>query len=404
MVKETGFYDILEVKPDATPEELKKAYRKLALKYHPDKNPRDGGERFKAISQAYDVLSDEEKRKVYDEGGEEAIKHGGLDDGDLSNSMDLFEKFFSGTFGGGTGAAGGGGGSCRREKQCKNLIHQLAVQLDEMYNGANRKLRLQRQVICRKCEGRGGKKGSISKCRQCLGKGVENRELKIAPGMVQNIEQVCRKCAGTGEIISAKGRCKNCQGRKTVRERKVVEIKIEKGMRDGHKIVFKGEGDQAPDSRPGDIVILLDEKEHSDFARSGHDLVMMRSLQLVEALCGFHQIIKTLDKRDLLVSTKPGQVIGHEMLKSIAGEGMPIYNNPVERGLLIIQFIVDLPDSISPSVVPILQSCLPPAPQVDIPNEAKRTVLMNHNPNARRWQHRRMSVDEEDASQQCVSS
>ncbi|KAH6931060.1 hypothetical protein HPB50_021999 [Hyalomma asiaticum] len=141
MVKETGYYDILGVKPNCTQEELKKAYRKLALKYHPDKNPAEG-ERFKQISQAYEVLSNAEKRRIYDQGGEQAIKEGaGSGGGGFSAPMDLFDMFF------------GGGMGRRRENRGKNTVHQLGVSLEELYNGATRKLSVQRCTICDKCEG-----------------------------------------------------------------------------------------------------------------------------------------------------------------------------------------------------------------------------------------------------------
>lgn len=402
MVKETGYYDLLGVKPDATSEELKKAYRKLALKYHPDKNPNEG-ERFKAISQAYEVLSDREKRQIYDDGGEAAIKKGGADTSDFRSPMDFFEKFFG---------AGFGGGGRRRERRGKDVVHQMSVQLEELYNGATRKLALQKNVICDKCEGRGGKKGAIEKCMQCRGSGVETRVQQIGPGLVQHTEQVCRKCMGTGEMISEKDRCKQCNGRKTVRERKVLEVHIEKGMRDGQKIIFNGEGDHEPDSQPGDIIILLDEKEHSTFVHAGTDLMMKMPIQLVEALCGFERVIKTLDDRDLVIRSKPGEVVKHEMTKCVVEEGMPLYKNPLEKGRLIIQFEVIFPTNVPLTVIPTLEQCLPPRPEVTIPLDAETVELEEFDPKQRRQQqHQHMAYEEDDRGyeqgpriEQCSSS
>ncbi|XP_059608429.1 dnaJ homolog subfamily A member 1 [Phlebotomus argentipes] len=396
MVKETTYYDILGVRPDASADDLKKAYRKLALKYHPDKNPNEG-EKFKQISQAYEVLSDAEKRSIYDEGGEAAIKKGGAGGGGFTSPMDLFDMFFGGGFGGGR----------RRERRGKDLVHQLSVTLEELYMGAVRKLALQKSVICDKCEGRGGKKGAVEKCMTCRGTGVETKIQQVGPGIVQHFEHMCRSCHGQGELIAAKDRCKTCNGKKTVRERKILEVHVEKGMRDSQKIVFTGEGDQEPDLQPGDIVIVLDEKEHPVFKRSKDDLIMTMPLQLVEALCGFQKVIKTLDERDLVVTSLPGEVVKHEALKCVLGEGMPQYKNPFEKGRLIIQFVVVFPDSVPRESIQTLEMSLPGRPQVTIPIDAEECTLSELEPDHGRGQ--RHDEDEEyyfhgPRVQQCATS
>lgn len=399
MVKETDYYDLLNVKPNASAEELKKAYRKLALKYHPDKNPEEG-ERFKAISQAYEVLSDPNKRQIYDEGGEAAIKKGGADGGDFRSPMDFFEKFF-----------GGGFNNSNRRRRGKDVVHQMSVQLEELYNGATRKLALQKNVLCAKCEGRGGKAGAIEKCATCRGNGVETRIQQLGPGLVQQIEQVCRTCMGSGEIVNEKDRCKTCNGRKTVRERKVLEVHIDKGMRDGQKILFNGEGDHEPNLQPGDIIIMLDEKEHSTFVHAGADLIMKMPIQLVEALCGFQRVIRTLDDRDLVITSPPGEVIKHEMTKCVAEEGMPLYKNPLEKGRLIIHFEVIFPTTIPLNVIPTLEQCLPARPQISIPIDAEQVTMEPFDPKKQQHQQRmyNRSYEEDDREdgpriQQCSSS
>ena len=147
MVVETKFYDMLGVDPNATEAELKKAYRKMALKYHPDKNP-DAGDKFKEISQAYEVLSDTKKRAIYDEGGEQAIKEGQGRGGGFSSPMDIFNMFF--------GGGGGMGGGQRGSNKSKPIIHKLGVTLEELYNGKTRKLAVSRDLKCDDCNGKGG--------------------------------------------------------------------------------------------------------------------------------------------------------------------------------------------------------------------------------------------------------
>lgn len=384
MVKETKYYDILEVKPSCTPEELKKAYRKLALKYHPDKNPNEG-EKFKLISQAYEVLSNPDKRRIYDEGGEQALKEGGTGVGGTS-PMDIFDMFF------------GGGGRSRRERRGKDVVHQLSVTLEELYNGSVRKLALQKSVLCASCEGLGGKKGAVERCTTCRGSGMQIRVQQIGPGMVQQIQSICVECHGQGELINAKDRCKTCNGKKVVRERKVLEVHIDKGMLDGQKITFSGEGDQEPGLEAGDIIIVLDEKEHSVFRRSNDNLVMRMQLSLIESLCGFQKTVRTLDDRELIVSSLPGQVFKQGDVKCILNEGMPHYRNPFEKGRLIIQFSVEFPQQLPLEVIPQLEKLLPPRPEVLVSDQAEEVMLMDFNPEfeARRQREYREAYEDDD--------
>ncbi|XP_064645646.1 dnaJ homolog subfamily A member 1-like [Lineus longissimus] len=373
MVKETKYYDTLGVKPSATQEELKKAYRKLALKYHPDKNPNEG-ERFKLISQAYEVLADEDKRQIYDKGGEDAIKEGGTGGGfNFHSPMDIFDMFFGG---------GGRGGGRRGPRKGKDVVHQLSVTLDDLYNGTTRKLALQKNVICNKCEGRGGKKGAVESCPNCRGTGMQVRVQQLSPGIVQQVQSMCYECQGQGERINQKDMCKNCSAKKVVRERKILEVHVDKGMKDDQQIRFSGEGDQEPGLEPGDILIVLDEKPHSVFKRQDQDLFMIMELELVEALCGFQKTVTTLDNRSLVIKVIPGDVIKEGDLKCIYGEGMPRYKNPFDKGRLIIRFKVNFPKPgfLPATKLPQLEKILPERQEVIIPDSAEECTLTEFDP------------------------
>ena len=389
MVKETGYYDLLGVKPNATPDELKKSYRKLALKYHPDKNPdTDSAEKFKLISQAYEVLSDAKKRETYDKGGEQALKEGGLSEGGFSSPMDIFEMFFGG---------GGGGGRRRAPNKGKDVIHQMSVTLEDLYNGSVRKLALQKNVICDKCAGKGGKEGAVQKCTTCRGSGTQVILNQLGAGMYQQIHASCRDCQGQGEKINPKDMCKTCQGRKIVHERKILEVHIDKGMEDGQKITFYGEGDQSPGLEPGDIVIILEEREHSTFRRKDMDLYLKMDISLTEALCGFKRTIKTLDNRTLVITSHPGDTIKPYAVKCVLNEGMPMYKNPFEKGRLIVQFNVKFPENgeIDVNKLGDLEKILPARPKVVIPAESEEHNLVDLDPASERSKRQDEYMDED---------
>jgi len=373
MVKETKLYDILGVAPTTNQADIKKAYRKLALKFHPDKNP-GSEEKFKEISQAFEVLSDEKKRKIYDQGGMDALKEGGGGGG--HNPMDIFDMFFGG------GMGGRGRPDMSRERKGRDMVHPLKVSLEELYNGTTRQLALNKNVICSKCNGKGGKDGAVQDCHPCHGQGVKVVVRQIGPGMIQQMQTVCPDCQGKGEIIREKDRCKSCMGKKVIRERKILEVHIDKGMKDGQKITFNGEGDQDPDIEPGDIVIVLDEKEHSLYKRNGLDLIMEMNVSLVESLCGFEKPIKTLDNRTLIVQNFIGDIIKPKDVKCIMNEGMPLQRDPFTKGQLLIQFNVEFPNKgdIPTANLEQIERLLPAREQILKTDDMEEVMLSDYDP------------------------
>ncbi|XP_009889412.1 PREDICTED: dnaJ homolog subfamily A member 1-like, partial [Charadrius vociferus] len=160
----------------------------------------------------------------------------------------------------------------------KTVVHQLSVSLEDLYNGTTRKLSLQKNIICRKCGGCGVREGAQRRCPKCHGSGMEVRIHQLGPSMIQQIQTVCSQCQGQGEWIRPRDCCLTCNGRKVVREKKILSVHLDKGMKDGQKITFHEEGDQVPGLEPGDIIIVLDQKEHPVFRRSGDDLIVKREI------------------------------------------------------------------------------------------------------------------------------
>ncbi|VAI36208.1 unnamed protein product [Triticum turgidum subsp. durum] len=316
-------------------------------------------EKFKELAQAYEVLSDPEKREIYDQYGEDALKEGmGGGGGGGVDPFDIFSSFFGPSFGGG----GGGSSRGRRQRRGEDVVHPLKASLEDLYNGTSKKLSLSRSVLCSKCKGKGSKSGASMRCPGCQGSGMKVTIRQLGPSMIQQMQQACNDCKGTGESINDKDRCPGCKGEKVLQEKKVLEVHVEKGMQHNQKITFPGEADEAPDTVTGDIVFVVQQKEHPKFKRKGDDLFYEHTISLTEALCGFQLVLTHLDNRQLLIKSNPGEIVKPDSFKAISDEGMPMYQRPFMKGKLYIHFTVEFPDSLAPDQCKALEAVLPPKP------------------------------------------
>ncbi|XP_049849668.1 dnaJ homolog subfamily A member 4-like [Schistocerca gregaria] len=368
MVVETEYYDRLKVFPTASDVDIRKAYRKLAVKYHPDRNPDpDAAEKFKHLSEAYEVLSDPNKRQMYDTYGKE-----GLSRNTSVDPMEIFERFFSG------GMFEGFGPHTERRKQCADdFVHKIQCTLEELHTGCKKKLTFMRSRICKVCSGTGARPelGSHSRtCNKCDGRGVVIYRKQIGINMMHQVQTVCNQCGGTGEMIKEEEKCNNCAGKKVVSERMSLPVTVKAGMEHDEKIVIEKEGDEVPGMEPGNIVLYIEQIKHDLFERVESDLYMKKTLLLSEALCGFKFTIPHLDSSTLLVESEPGEVISPGDVRSIQGEGMPHSKNPKLRGNLCIIFDVKFPPrmSLSPASISAIHNALPRAHPV---NEKKESDL-----------------------------
>jgi len=262
----SDLYKILGVDQSATKNDLTKAYRTLAKEHHPDK----GGdpEKFKEISHAHDILSDSEKRSIYDKYGEE-----GLERGCPSSANDPWSSIIR---------------QRPQTQKTKDLVHTVPVTLEQLYNGKTKKMAVRRNVV--------DKEVGVSTCAACNGRGVRVEEVRMG-FMIQRMQSACSSCEGVGETFKHK------------QEREVLEVHVQKGSLDGHRIVFHGKADELPGAETGDVAFVLKEQQHANFKRRGADLFIERSISLAEALCGFEIEVTHLDGRVLLIKSAPGEVM-----------------------------------------------------------------------------------------------
>jgi len=326
------YYDILGVGKSASETEIKKAYRKMALKYHPDKNPddKDAEEMFKEAAEAYEVLSNQDKRSRYDQFGHAGMRGGGMGGGGMSMD-DIFSHFgdvFGGAFGGGFG---GGQQGRRRVNRGSNLRVKVKLSLEDVAHGVEKKIKLNKYKGCESCHGSGSEKGSSpSTCPTCHGQGQVTRITNTFLGQMQTAS-TCPQCGGSGEMITNK--CKECHGNGIVKGEEVVSINIPAGVADGMQLSVSGKGNAgARGGVPGDLIVLIEEKEHPELIRDGNNLLYDLYINFADAALGSSNDIPTIDSK-ARIKIAPGTQ-GGKVLR-LKGKGIPDVNGYGRGDLLV---------------------------------------------------------------------
>lgn len=341
------YYEVLEVTRTATVEEIKKAYRKKAIQYHPDKNPGDKAaeENFKEAAEAYEVLSDSQKRQRYDQFGHAGVSGGagGYSGGGMS--MDDIFAHFGDIFGGHFSGFGGFGGSRsggQRIRRGSDLRVKVKLNLSEIAEGVEKKIKVKKYVACKYCSGTGAEAGSaMETCSTCRGSGRVTRVQNTILGQMQTSSE-CPSCGGEGKII--KQRCPHCNGDGITQEEEVINIKIPAGVMEGMQLSMSGKGNAARRGGVnGDLLILIEEEPHPELIRDDNDLIYNLLLSVPEAALGGSIEVPTIDgkaKVTVAPGTQPGKVL------RLRGKGLPSVNQ-YGKGDLLVNIGVYIPENLS---------------------------------------------------------
>ena len=345
------YYEVLEVEKTASVEEIKKAYRKKAIQYHPDKNPGDkeAEEKFKEAAEAYEVLSNADKRARYDQFGHAGMEGAGGFGGFSGQGMsmdDIFSMFgdiFGGRGGfGGFSGFGGGGGQSQRRFRGSDLRVKVKLNLKEIAEGTTKKFKLKKYVPCSHCHGSGAEgTGGMETCPTCKGSGTVIRTQQSIFGMMQT-QTVCPQCNGEGKII--KNKCKECNGEGVVYGEEVVEVKIPAGVAEGMQLSMSGKGNAGRHNGvAGDLLIQVEEEAHPDLIRQDDDLIYNLLLSFPTAALGGSVEIPTIDSKvkvKIEAGTQPGKVL------RLRGKGLPSVNG-YGTGDLLVNVSVYVPEALS---------------------------------------------------------
>ncbi len=353
MAEKRDYYEVLGVSKTATDAEIKAAYKKMAIKYHPDRNPgnKEAEEKFKEAAEAYDVLHDPEKRQRYDQFGFAGMNGQGGFGGGASMSMDdifsMFGDIFGGgSFGGGFGGFGGFGGGARGGKHVEkgsDLRLKVRVSLKEVASGVTKKFKINKYVTCPHCNGSGSEDGKTETCSKCKGSGVTYRSVNTMFGHMQTQTQ-CDACGGTGSVI--RNKCKHCGGTGIVKGEEIEEIKIPAGVQEGMVVTERGKGNAARwNGVPGDIQVYIQEEPHPELLRDGQNLQYQLLLDVPTAILGGFAEVPTIDGK-VKIKIEPGTQPGKTM--RLRGKGLPVVQGyGYGTGDLIVQIGVYIPENLS---------------------------------------------------------
>lgn len=363
------YYEVLGVSKGAASDEIKKAYRKMAIKYHPDKNPDDQSaeEKFKEAAEAYDVLSDDQKKARYDQFGHAGVSGAGGGGGGFNMNMDDIFSQFGDIFGGFGGFGGGGGGGRRRSaNRGSNLRIKVKLTLEEIAEGVTKKIKVNKYVGCDTCSGSGAEDGSFSTCGTCNGSGQVTRVMNTILGHMQTTT-TCGTCNGEGRTIGNK--CKSCYGDGIVKGEEVMELEIPSGVEEGMQLTVRGKGNAGPrGASAGDLIVMVEELDHDQFTRDGQHLYHDLWLNFADVALGTTAEIPTLEgkaKIKIQSGTQAGKVL------RLRGKGLPAVQS-YGRGDLLVNINVWTPQKLSREERDMLEKMRDNATFVPDPNNNEK--------------------------------